>query len=49
MYKRQEQINNLKEEKKQLEDQIDELEENIEKYNSIKQSKRDEWQKALIS
>ena len=44
-----EQINNLKEEKKQLEDQIDELEENIEKYNSIKQSKRDEWQKALIS
>jgi len=44
-----EQINNLKEEKKQLEDKIDELEENIEKYNSIKQSKRDEWQKALIS
>ena len=44
-----EQINNVKEEKKQLEDQIDELEENIEKYNSIKQSKRDEWQKALIS
>ena len=44
-----EQINNLKEEKKQLEDQIDELEENIEKYNSIKQSKRDEWQKALIN
>ncbi len=44
-----EQINSLKEEKKQLEDQIDELEENIEKYNSIKQSKRDEWQKALIS
>ena len=44
-----EQINSLKEEKKQLEDQIDELEENIKKYNSIKQSKRDEWQKALIS
>ena len=44
-----EQINNVKEEKKQLEDQIDELDENIEKYNSIKQSKRDEWQKALIS
>ena len=44
-----EQIKDLKEEKKQLEDQINELEENIEKYNSIKQSKRDEWQKALIS
>ncbi len=44
-----EQTKDLKEEKKQLEDQINELEENIEKYNSIKQSKRDEWQKALIS
>ena len=44
-----EQIMDLKEEKKQLEDQINELEENIEKYNSIKQSKRDEWQKALIN
>ena len=44
-----EQIKDLKEEKKQLEDQINELEENIEKYNSIKQSKRDEWQKALIN
>ena len=44
-----EQIKDLKEEKKQLEDQINDLEENIEKYNSIKQSKRDEWQKALIS
>ena len=39
----------MKEIKKQLEDQINELEENIEKYNSIKQSKRDEWQKALIN
>ena len=44
-----EQIKDLKEEKKQLEDQINEMEENIEKYNSIKQSKRDEWQKALIN
>jgi len=44
-----EQIKDLKEEKKQLEDQINELEENIEKYNSIKQSKRDEWQKAQIN
>ena len=44
-----EQIKDLKEEKKQLEDQINELEENIEKYNSIKQSKRDERQKALIN
>ena len=44
-----EQIKDLKEEKKQLEDQINDLEENIEKYNSIKQSKRDEWQKALIN
>ena len=44
-----EQIDGLKEEKKQLEIQIDELEENIEKYNSIKLSKRDDWQKALIN
>ena len=44
-----EQIKDLKEEKKQLEDQINDLEENIEKYNSIKQSKRDEWQKAQIN
>ena len=43
------QIDNLKEKKKELENQIDELEENIEKYNSIKLSKRDEWQKALIN
>ena len=43
------QVTGLKEEKKQLEAQIDELEENIEKYNSIKLSKRDDWQKSLIS
>ena len=43
------QVSGLKEEKKQLEAQIDELEENIEKYNSIKLSKRDDWQKSLIS
>ena len=44
-----EKISDLKEEKKQLENQIDELEEDIEKYNSIKLSKRDEWQKSLIN
>ena len=44
-----EQVTDLKEEKKQLEAQIDELEENIEKYNSIKLSKRDDWQKSIIS
>ena len=43
------QVTGLKEEKKQLEAQIDELEENIEKYNSIKLSKRDDWQKSIIS
>ena len=37
-----EQIKDLKEEKKQLEDQINELEENIKKYNIIKQYKREE-------
>ena len=44
-----EQVTDLKEEKKQLEAQIDELEENIEKYNSIKLSNRDDWQKSIIS
>ncbi len=43
------QVAGLKEEKKQLEAQIDELEENIEKYNSIKLSKRDDWQRSIIS
>ena len=44
-----EQIEKLKVEKDQLESRIDELEKDIEKYNSIKSSKRDEWQKTVIS
>ena len=43
------QIEKLKVEKDQLELRIEELEKDIEKYNSIKSSKRDEWQKTIIS
>ena len=43
-----EQIEKLKDEKNHLETQITQLEEDIEKYNSIKSSKRDEWQRTLI-
>ena len=43
------QIEKLKDEKDKLESRIEELEKDIEKYNSIKSSKRDEWQKTVIS
>ena len=44
-----EEIEKLKDEKNQLEIQIAELEKDIEKYDSIKTSKRDDWQRTLIS
>jgi len=44
-----EKIEKLKDEKNQLEIQIAELEKDIEKYDSIKTSKRDDWQRTLIS
>ena len=44
-----EKIDLLKEEKDQLEAQITDLETNIEKYNTIKNSKRDDWQRTIVS
>ena len=44
-----EKIDSLKEEKDQLEVQIADLEKNIEQYNTIKNSKRDDWQRTIIS
>ena len=42
-------IDLLKEEKDQLEEQIADLEKNIEQYNIIKNSKRDDWQRKIVS
>ncbi len=42
-------IDLLKEEKDQLEEQIADLEKNIEQYNIIKNSKRDDWQRTIVS
>ena len=42
-------IDLLKEEKDQLEEQIADLEKNIEQYNIIKNSKRDDWQRTTVS
>jgi chromosome segregation protein len=44
-----EKIDSLKEEKDQLEVQIADLEKNIEQYNTIKNSKRDDWQRTIVS
>ena len=44
-----EKIDSLKEEKDQLEVQITDLEKNIEQYNTIKNSKRDDWQRTIVS
>ena len=44
-----EKINSLKEEKDQLEGGIADLEKNIEQYNVIKNSKRDDWQRTIVS
>ena len=44
-----EKIESLKEEKDQLEAQITDLEKNIEQYNTIKNSKRDDWQRTIVS
>ncbi|MDA9980475.1 AAA family ATPase [Pelagibacterales bacterium] len=44
-----EKIDSLKEEKDQLEVQIADLEKNIEQYNTIKNSKRDGWQRTIVS
>ena len=44
-----EKIDSLKEEKDQLEAQIADLEKNIEQYNTIKNSKRDDWQRTIVS
>lgn len=44
-----EKINSLKEEKDQLESRIADLEKNIEQYNVIKNSKRDDWQRTIVS
>ena len=44
-----EKIDSLKEEKDQLEAQITDLEKNIEQYNTIKNSKRDDWQRTIVS
>ena len=44
-----EKIDLLKEEKDQLEAQITDLETNIEQYNTIKNSKRDDWQRTIVS
>ena len=44
-----EKIDSLKEEKDQLEAQINDLEKNIEQYNTIKNSKRDDWQRTIVS
>ena len=44
-----EKINSLKEEKDQLEGRIADLEKNIEQYNVIKNSKRDDWQRTIVS
>ena len=44
-----EKIDSLKEEKDQLEVQIADLEKNIEQYNIIKNSKRDDWQRTIVS
>ena len=44
-----EKINSLKEEKDQLESRIADLEKNIEQYNVIKNSKRDGWQRTIVS
>ena len=44
-----EKIDSLKEEKDQLEAQITDLENNIEQYNTIKNSKRDDWQRTIVS
>ena len=42
-------IDLLKEEKDELEEQIADLEKNIEQYNIIKNSKRDDWQRTIVS
>ena len=44
-----EKIDSLKEEKDRLEVQIADLEKNIEQYNTIKNSKRDDWQRTIVS
>ena len=44
-----EKIDSLKEEKDQLEAQIADLEKNIEQYNTIKNSKRDGWQRTIVT
>jgi chromosome segregation protein len=44
-----EKIDSLKEEKDQLEVQIADLEKNIEQYNTIKNSKRDDWQRTIVT
>ncbi|MDA9591529.1 AAA family ATPase [Pelagibacteraceae bacterium] len=44
-----EKIDSLKEEKDQIEAQIADLEKNIEQYNIIKNSKRDDWQKTIVT
>ena len=44
-----EKIDSLKKEKDQLEAQITDLEKNIEQYNTIKNSKRDDWQRTIVS
>ena len=44
-----EKIDSLKEEKDQLEVQIADLEKNIEQYNTIKNSERDDWQRTIVS
>ena len=44
-----EKIDSLKEEKDQLEAQIADLEKNIEQYNTIKNSKRDDWQRTIVT
>ena len=44
-----EKIDSLKEEKDQLEAQITDLEKNIEQYNTIKNSKRDDWQRTIVT
>ena len=44
-----EKINSLKEEKDQLEGRIADLEKNIDQYNVIKNSKRDDWQRTIVS
>ena len=44
-----EKIDTLKEEKDRLEEQITDLEKNIEQYNIIKNNKRDDWQRTVVS